>query len=44
MMYRSEKYTEKEVLVSELGDLGYSYLNVTNKDSAKSGKFSVKII
>lgn len=36
--------SEKEVLVSELGDLGYSFLNVTNKDSAKSGKFSVKIL
>jgi len=36
--------TEKEVLVSDLGDLGYSYLNVTNKDSVKSGKFSVKIL
>lgn len=35
---------EIEVPVPELGDLGYHYLNVTNKDSVKSGKFSVKIL
>ena len=36
--------SEKEVPVTELGDLGYHYLNVTNKDSLVTGKFSITII
>lgn len=36
--------SEKEVPASELGDLGYHYLNVTNKDSVNKGKFSIKIL
>lgn len=36
--------SEKEVLATDLGDLGYHYLNVTNKDNVVTGKFSIKIL
>lgn len=35
--------TEKEVFASELGDIGYHFLNVKNKDSVTEGSYSVKI-
>jgi len=35
---------EKEVLATELGDIGYHYLNITNKDALVKGEFSVKIL
>jgi len=36
--------TEKEVFANELGDIGYHYLNVKNKDNVTTGKYSVKIL
>jgi hypothetical protein len=35
---------EKKVFASELGDIGYHYLNVKNKDSVTAGKYSIKIL
>ena len=35
---------EKEVFASELGDIGYHYLNIKNNDGVAEGKYSVKIL
>jgi len=35
---------EKEILASDLGDLGYHFLNATNQDAVTNGKFNLKIL
>lgn len=35
---------EREVFVTELGDIGYHHNNVTNKDTLAKGEYSIKIL